>query len=72
MLANSEDNSDTGDLELIQHLNVTSSSLKILLQGTKKKTEGWKKERVGGRIDGRKEERKGRRKDGWMEERKNR
>lgn len=44
MLANSEDNSDTGDLELIQHLNVTSSSLKILLQG-KEKIGGWKEER---------------------------
>ena len=33
MLANTEDNSDTGDLELIRHLHVNVSSLKILLQG---------------------------------------
>ena len=34
ILANTEDNSDTGDLELIRHLHVNVSSLKILLQGT--------------------------------------
>ena len=34
MLANTEDNSDTGELELIRHLHVNVSSLKILLQGT--------------------------------------
>jgi len=33
VLANTEDNSDTGDLELIRHLHVNVSSLKILLQG---------------------------------------
>ncbi|XP_020613799.1 neurofibromin-like [Orbicella faveolata] len=32
VLANTEDNSDTGDLELIRHLHVNVSSLKILLQ----------------------------------------
>ncbi|XP_048582480.1 neurofibromin-like isoform X2 [Nematostella vectensis] len=32
VLASSEDNSDTGDLELIQHLNVNVSSLQILLR----------------------------------------
>ena len=35
VLANTEDNSDTGDLELIRHLHVNVSSLKILLQGKK-------------------------------------
>ena len=35
VLANTEDNSDTGDLELIRHLHVNVSSLKILLQGRK-------------------------------------
>ena len=34
VLANTEDNSDTGDIELIRHLHVNVSSLKILLQGT--------------------------------------
>ena len=34
VLANTEDNSDTGELELIRHLHVNVSSLKILLQGT--------------------------------------
>jgi len=33
VLANTEDNSDTGDLELIRYLHVNVSSLKILLQG---------------------------------------
>lgn len=32
VLANTEDNSDTGDIELIRHLHVNVSSLKILLQ----------------------------------------
>lgn len=32
VLANTEDNSDTGELELIRHLHVNVSSLKILLQ----------------------------------------
>ena len=34
VLANTEDNSDTGDIELIRHLHVNVSSLNILLQGT--------------------------------------
>ena len=33
VLARTEDNSDTGDIELIRHLHVNISSLKILLQG---------------------------------------
>ena len=33
VLASTEDNSDTGDMELIRHLHVNVSSLKILLQG---------------------------------------